>query len=293
MAQEYWRWPESRWTSKEIEWRKASLITAGVDVGAISSQAAVMCDGELYCYSNMRTLPDSRDSGVKAMQKALEGTQMQLENIRFIASTGYGRKNVPFAKMGANEVACHAKGARYLCGPSVRTAVDMGGQATKAIKLYEWDRVRDFMANDKCATGVGWGIEMMADLMQIPIAEMGERSLSVTKDPEPVSTTCHAFANTEAMGLFREGYKENEVLAAYFFAIANRIYSMVGRLNPEKDLALTGGLSKNMGVVKRLETLLGMTALIPKYDPQLAGAIGAALVAQTMVDKSEKATAKV
>jgi benzoyl-CoA reductase subunit A len=117
--------------------------------------------------------------------------------------------------------------------------------------------------------------------MQVPIAEMGERSLTVAKDPEPVSTTCYAFANTEAMGLFREGYKENEVLAAYLFAIANRLYTMIGRLNPEKELALTGGLAKNPGIVKRLEKLLGMTALTSKYDPQLAGAIGAALIASS------------
>jgi bzd-type benzoyl-CoA reductase Q subunit len=252
-----------------------------VDIGAVSSQAVVLCDGQLYCYANIRTLADSRKSAEAVMQKALDGTGLKIEDIACTCSTGYGRKNVPFAKKEANEIACHAKGARYMFGPTVRTVVDLGGQAAKAMKLFEWERIRDIMAQDKCATGMGRSIETLADLMQVPIAEMGERSLTVAKDPEPVSTTCYAFANTEAMGLFREGYKENEVLAAYLFAIANRLYTMIGRLNPEKELALTGGLAKNPGIVKRLEKLLGMTALTSKYDPQLAGAIGAALIASS------------
>jgi benzoyl-CoA reductase subunit A len=74
MAQEYWKWPESRWTSKDIDWRKAKTITAGVDIGAVGSQAVIMCDGELYCYANIRTLPDSGESANTAMIRALEGT---------------------------------------------------------------------------------------------------------------------------------------------------------------------------------------------------------------------------
>jgi bzd-type benzoyl-CoA reductase Q subunit len=280
MTAEYWNWPESSATMGGIDWRKAKKISAGVDVGAVSSQAVVICDGELCCYANTRTLADSRQSAETVMRRALEDTGMKIENISTTCSTGYGRKNVRFANKEANEIACHVKGARYMYGPSVRTVVDLGGQAAKAMKLFEWERIRDIMAQDKCATGMGRSIETMADLMQVPIAEMGERSLTVAKDPEPVSTTCYAFANTEAMGLLREGYQENEVLAAYLFAIANRLYTMVGRLNPEKDLALTGGLAKNSGIVKRLEKLLGMTALTSNYDPQLAGAIGAALIAQ-------------
>jgi bzd-type benzoyl-CoA reductase Q subunit len=279
MVQEYWRWPESRWNSTEIDWRKATRITAGIDVGAVSSQAAVLCDGELYCYANLRTLPDSRASGVKAMQTALSDTGMTIADFHSTVATGYGRRNVTFAGRVANEVACHARGARFMFGPTVMTVVDMGGQASKAIRLYQWDRIRDFMANDKCATGMGRGIEIIADLMQVPIEEMGQRSLSVTHDPEPVSTTCYCFANTEAIGLFREGYQEAEVLAAYLLAVANRLYTLVGRLNPEKEIAFTGGLAKNTGVVKRLEKLLGIEALTTKYDPQLAGAIGAALIA--------------
>lgn len=285
MTQEYWGWPESRWTSMDIDWRKAKTITAGVDIGTTSSQAAIICDNLLFGYANLRTGPDYRESIGVAMEQALGTSGMKLADVHYIVGTGWGSQNVSFAQKTVDEINCHARGARFICGPAVRTVVDLGAQTCKAIRLYQWDRIRDFMINDKCATGMGRSIEVMADLMQISIEEMGERSLTVSKDPEPVSTTCYAFANTEAIGLFREGYTEAEVLAAYLFAIVYRIHGMVGRVTPEKELVFTGGLAKNPGITKRLEREMGMTVLTPQYDPQLAGAIGAALIAKTMTEK--------
>ncbi len=279
MAQEYWKWPESRWASGDIDWEKAKVITAGVDAGAVSSQVVIMCDGEVFAYSNLRTGPRSRENARRAMDSALEGTGMKLNNIDTIVATGYGSTGVSFAMKEINETICHARGARFMFGPQVKTVFDMGGQTAKAIKLYGWDRIADVAFNDKCAVSMGWGIEVLSDLMHVPVTEMGERSLAVKQDPEPVSTTCYVFANTEAVGMLRSGLSENEVLASYLFAIAWRLQGLLGRINPEKEYAFTGGMAKNPGIVKRLEREMGITALSSKYDPQLAGAIGAALLA--------------
>lgn len=286
MTQEYWRWPESRWTSEDIDWKKSKTVTAGVDIGSNSTQSAIMCDNLLFGYANLRTGPDYRESAGAAMRQALGKSAMTLKDIRYTVGTGWGSRNVSFAQKTVDEINCHARGARFMHGPAVKIIVDLGAQTCKAIRLYDWDRIRDFVMNDKCAAGMGRSIEVMADLLQVPIQEMGERSLAVDKDPEPVSTTCYAFANTEAIGLFREGYKESEVLAAYLFAIAWRIHGTIGRVQPEKELAFTGGLAKNTGIVKRLEREMKMTALTSEYDPQLAGAIGAALIARDIVEKA-------
>jgi bzd-type benzoyl-CoA reductase Q subunit len=286
MTQEYWRWPESSWTSTDIDWKKAKTVTTGVDIGSNSSQAVILCDTSLFGYANLRNGPDFRETAGKVLKQAQGKSGMTQKDIKYTVATGWGSKNASYAQKTADEIACHAKGARFMYGPAVKTVVDLGAQTCKAIRLFGWDRIRDFHMNDKCADGMGRSIEVMADLMQVPIQEMGEKSLTVEKDPEPVSTTCYAFANTEAMGLFHEGYKESEVLAAYLFAIAWRIHGMVGRVQPEKELAFTGGLAKNTGIVKRLEKEMKMTALTSEYDPQLAGAIGAALIARDMVEKA-------
>jgi bzd-type benzoyl-CoA reductase Q subunit len=279
MAEEYGRWPESRWKSQEIDWKKAREITAGVDIGAVSSQAVVMCDGEVYAYSNLRSGPSSKENSRRAIEQALEGSGMDQKKICKIVATGYGSSGATFADIGLNETVCHARGARFMFGPSVKTVFDMGGQTCKAMKLYQWDRITELAINDKCAVSMGWGIEILADLMHVHLTEMGQKSLTVKQDPEPVSTTCYVFANTEAVGLLRSGSKENEVLAAYLFAITWRLQGLLGRINPEKGFAFTGGLAKNPGIVKRLEREMGISALTSKYDPQLAGAIGAAILA--------------
>jgi predicted CoA-substrate-specific enzyme activase len=284
MTQEYWKWSESRWTSNHVHWRKAKTITAGLDIGAVSSQAVVLCDDELYCYANNYTSEDIRNNAINTLDRALSGTELRVGDIHHIVSTGFGGDTVPFAK-ATNEIACHAVGARFMYGPEVKTVVDLGGQTGKAIKLYEWDRIRDFTVNDKCAVNMGYGIEILADLLQVPIEEIGERSLADSEDPEPVSTTCHVFATTETLGLLREGLPEQQVLASHLFAVSWRLYALIGRISPEKELAFTGGLAKNVGIVKRLERDMKMTALTSDIDPQLAGAIGAAVFAQELLVK--------
>ncbi len=72
MEKEYWRWPESKWTSPDIDWKTGDIISAGVDVGSVSSQAVVLVDGKLFCYTNFRTGSDSPESAQNVMDKALE-----------------------------------------------------------------------------------------------------------------------------------------------------------------------------------------------------------------------------
>ncbi len=288
MGEEYWRWPESRWTAPDRDWREAETISAGVDVGSVSSQGVILTDGELYAYSNMRTGSDSPDSAKNAVDWALEGTGMKLEDIQYCVGTGYGRVNVPFAQRAITEIACHARGGNFMYGPTVRTILDMGGQDCKAIHCDERGKVTAFLMNDKCAAGTGRGMEVFADLLSVPIQEVGEMSFGVDDEPEPVSSTCVIFAKTEAVGLLREGWPKEKVLAAYCSAMAHRVVELLERIGIEKDFAITGGIAKNAGVVKRLEKEIGVKALSPKHDTQIAGALGAALFAKALLEKGKK-----
>jgi len=268
--------------------RAGGVISGGVDVGSVSSQAVVLVDGKLFAYSNMRTGSDSPDSARNAFSWALEETGLKLEDIQFIVGTGYGRVNVPFAHKAITEIACHARGANYMYGPSVRTILDMGGQDCKAIRCDERGKVTNFLMNDKCAAGTGRGMEVFADLLAIPIQEVGDMSFQVEKEPEPVSSTCVVFAKTEASGLLRSGWPKNLVLAAYCSAMAHRVVTLLERLGMEKEFAITGGIAKNVGVVKRLEEELGVTSMKSEFDTQIAGAIGAALFGKALFEKGGK-----
>jgi bzd-type benzoyl-CoA reductase Q subunit len=287
MAEEFWRWTESRWTNPDIKWEDAEIITAGVDVGSVSSQAVVCCDGEVYCYSNIRTGSGSPGSAQNAMNGALEETGLTLDKIQYIVGTGYGRVNVPFKNKAITEIACHARGANKIYGPSVRTLLDMGGQDCKAIHCDERGKVTSFLMNDKCAAGTGRGMEVFADLLGIPINEIGDVSLSVEEEPPPVSSTCVVFAKSEASGLLREGWPKNKVVAAYCSAMAHRVFTLLERVGVEPEFGVTGGIAKNKGVMVRLEKEMGLKPLMPKYDTQIAGALGGALFGEALVKKGK------
>ncbi len=292
-APEYWRWQEYHRVFNDKKWKNKDIITAGVDVGSVGSKAAIMIDGDVYSYGVTRTGSNSPESASKVLNMALQDTGLRNEDLKYIVGTGYGRVNVPMANKAITEIACHAKGANYIWGPSVRTVLDVGGQDIKAIRIDETGRVLSFLMNDKCAAGTGRGMEVFADLLQIPIEQIGEVSLKVAEEPEPVSCTCVAFAKTEAMGLLRKGWTKEKVLAAYTRAMAIRMANLINRVGLERELVVTGGQSKNIGIVSRIEEHLGVKTLpSPDWrgkglDPMVAGALGAALLGRALYLKAQ------
>ncbi len=290
---EYWRWQEYQRIVPDKKWKKGDLITVGVDVGSVGSKAAIMIDGEMYAWAIIRTGANSPDSAKRVLEWAMEGTGLSQSDIKYTVGTGYGRVNVPMANKAITEIACHAKGANYIWGPSVRTILDVGGQDIKAIHCDETGRVTSFLMNDKCAAGTGRGMEVFADLLKIPIEEIGEVSMNIDEEPPPVSCTCVAFAKTEAVGLLRRGWTREKVLAAYTRAMAIRMANLINRVGLEREVVITGGQSKNIGIVKRVENILGVKTLpAPNWresglDPTVAGAAGAALLGKALYLKAQ------
>ena len=285
--QEFWRWTESNWKNPDIDWNNATYITVGIDVGSVSSQAAVMVDGQVFAYGNMRTGSNSPDSARNALNFALEATDLPEDRMDYCIGTGYGRVNVPMADRSITEIACHARGANFIYGPEVRTVLDVGGQDIKAIQCDEKGKVTNFLMNDKCAAGTGRGMEVFSDLLGVPINEVGERSFQVKDEPQAVSSTCVVYAKSEATGLLRKGWSTEEVLAAYCRAMAERIYSLVVRTGVAPEFAVTGGMAKNRGVIDRLMPMVGLEPMKTEWDTQIAGAVGAALFGYALCQKGK------
>ncbi len=279
---EFWRWKESGWKAPDMDWKDAKFITVGIDVGSVSSQAVIMADGKMLSYTNIRTGSNSPESAVKVFKQVLKIAELSESRIDYCIGTGYGRVNVPMADRTITEIACHARGAHFIYGPEVRTVLDVGGQDIKVIHCDEKGRVVNFLLNDKCAAGTGRGMEVFADLLNIPITEIGERSFKIDKEPDAVSNTCVVYAKSEATMLLRKGWPPEKVLAAYCRAMAERIYSLMEKIGVIPEIAITGGMAKNRGVVERLISMIKYTPLKTEWDPQIAGAIGASLFGYTL-----------
>lgn len=291
---EYWRWKEYRNTIGNKDWRSAKVVSTGIDIGSVGSKGVVMLDGEIYALGVTRTGSSSPDSAKKVLDLMLDGTGLKPENMHYIVGTGYGRVNVPMAHKTITEISCHGKGANFIWGKTVRTVLDVGGQDIKAIRIDENGNIVSFLMNDKCAAGTGRGMEVIADLLSVPIADIGEMSLKVEEEPAPLNCTCVVFAKSEAVSLLRKGWTKEKVLAAYCNAMAQRMLALLKRVGVEREFVVTGGQSRNIGTVSRLEKLLGFKRLEVHdwektgLDPMAAGAIGAALFAKALYEKSKK-----
>ena len=271
---------ESASINEQLDWKKAKVIVAGIDVGAVSSKAVILLDGQPYAVSQVSTRTP-KESAVKAMNAALKKTSLTLENIQYVVGTGRGRTQVAFAHKTISEIACGAAGAVHLWGPSVRTVLDAGGQSCKVIHCTEKGRATAFLWNDKCAAGIGRSIETFADLVKKDVMEIGDIALQSGKFSQ-LSDFCTVYAQSEALDLFRSKVPLEEVIAGYHHAMAKRISTLVGRAGIKKDFVIIGGLARNPGIVNWLESDLKVNRLTPKpeWDPTVIVALGAALFAE-------------
>lgn len=253
------------------------MFVAGVDIGSAATKVLVM-DGPRVV--GWRIVPISYDS-VQAAQAALRAVlaeaSIRVAELGNIVSTGYGRTSVPFAQGHVTEISCHAKGMHWLF-PDVRTVLDVGGQDCKAMRCDDTGAVRDFVMNDKCAAGTGRFVERVAAALHLSLDEVGPLSLQPGVQPLPINGQCAVFATADVLRFVRAGESLPAVLAGVFEALATRLCSLVNRLSVTPAFAVSGGLAKNPGLVKRVEQLLGTTALVPG-EPQVVGALGAALFA--------------
>ena len=277
--------------NERLDWKKAKAIVAGVDVGAMSSKAVILLDGQSYAVSQVTTRAP-KESAFKAMNMALAKTGLTLEKIQYIVGTGRGRTQVPFARKRISEIACGAAGAVHIWGPSVRTVLDAGGQSCRVIHCTEKGRATGFLWNDKCAAGIGRSMETFADLVKKEVGELANISLQSEKF-STLSDFCPVYAQSEALDLIRSNVPPEQVIAGYHHAMAKRISTLVGRAGLKKDFVIIGGLAKNPGIIDRLESILKISRLAPKpeWDPTLTTALGAALFADAFYRRQGSDTA--
>ncbi|MDP2918886.1 MAG: acyl-CoA dehydratase activase [Dehalococcoidia bacterium] len=256
---------------------------AGIDLGSTMTKVVIIDSASRIVTSvTHHTGAEHRRLANRVVEEALNKSGLSIGDIVYIIATGYGRINVPFADKQITELTCHARGVAYFF-PDVRTAIDIGGQDAKGLKIKD-GRLIDFVMSDKCAAGTGRFLEVIAHALGLKLEELGPISLKSTQKVS-ISSTCTVFAQQEVTNSLSMGVPLEDVVAGLHDAIASRVARMVRRLKVEPDVVFTGGVAKNTGVVKALEQNLGCPVLVPP-EPLLSGAIGAALIARETVEKA-------
>jgi len=253
-------------------------LFAGVDVGSLTAKSVLMGNNGIISYSVMDTGTNPKKAGETVFDKVLNKAGCKREEIRHIVGTGYGRVSLSFVDRTITELTCHARGAHYL-DPSIRTVIDIGGQDSKVIKLNADGSMSDFVMNDKCAAGTGRFLEVMARALEVDLEAIGSFSLSSRK-PSRINSTCTVFAESEVVSLLASGEEKNDIVAGLHLSVAKRVGSMAKRLNIQEKIVFAGGVAKNVGVRNALEDFLEVHFTPLGEDPQIIGALGAAVVAK-------------
>lgn len=255
---------------------------AGIDSGSTSTDVVIL-DKNQHIIAGI-ILPTGAGAALgaeRALEQALKEAGLVREDIDAMVTTGYGRTAISDGDKSITEITCHARGAHYL-DPSVRTVIDIGGQDSKVIRLDENGAVVNFVMNDKCAAGTGRFLEMMARTLEMNLDDMAKKGLHFKEDIT-ISSMCTVFAESEVVSLIAQNKDTDDIVHGLNKAVAAKTAALAKRVKGEEAYMMTGGVSKNQGLVKTLEEKLG-TKLIISEKAQLCGALGAALFAADMVE---------
>jgi predicted CoA-substrate-specific enzyme activase len=250
------------------------MISIGIDAGAATTKAVVLCENEIAGYIIIPTGFDFRKAGEEACRKVLSKCRIGKSEVGKILATGYGRSSIGFADKTISEITAHARGVGYLI-PAAHTIIDIGGQDSKVI-ITENGKVVDFLMNDRCAAGTGKFLEYTAKALEISLDELGTLALA-SKNPAKISSMCTVFAESEVISLRAQKIKKEDIAAGLIESIILRTTSMVKKLGIKPEVVFVGGVAKNPGVVLAFEKALDIKMQLPE-EPQITGALGAALI---------------
>ena len=253
------------------------MICAGIDAGSRAIKVVLFDPAVSKPVGTGIT-----DQGIEQVRLAeelydrtLRKAGLERAQVQSVVATGYGRTRVRFADTTITEITCHARGVHHEI-PDARTVIEIGGQDSKVLRLYEDGGVRDFSVNDRCAAGTGRFLEMVGARLEVGLGDLGALA-SRSSHPSAISSMCVVFAETEIIGLLAGGALPADIVAGVQKAIAARIVGLAGR-HIAPPVVFTGGVAKVPGMAGALEAALEQPVTVAP-DPQMTGALGAALLA--------------
>lgn len=263
----------SRFRSQDA--MNSKSVYVGADIGSSRTKVAVLDrDNKLIGRSVIPSGTDFERSAVECLQDALKMAEVKEENIIRALSTGYGRKNVPYANGHKTEITCHSAGC-YHYFPEEITIVDIGGQDNKVMKLDRNGQRISFKMNRKCAAGTGAFLEEMSMRLNIPLEEMNDRA-SRAENLVKLGSYCTVFSATEVLEHIRNGTSVNDIVKGLFYSVIKRVREMDSF---SEHVVFTGGVvAHNPYLVEMTGEIIGREVWVAEF-PQLTGAIGAALLA--------------
>jgi (R)-2-hydroxyacyl-CoA dehydratese activating ATPase len=253
------------------------MIYVGCDIGSLTGKALILRNDKIISSHIIRAKSNPVACAMAVVGDVLDKAGLVFADISLCCSTGYGRENVPFANINISEISCHGMGAHWI-DESIRTVIDIGGQDCKVISIDETGLVNNFIMNDKCAAGTGRSIERLSKTINLDLEQLGDASLK-SRNRLTISNKCSIFMELEVLQYLYKKRKTNDIAYGINEAIAKRVAYLARSVDLTPEFAVTGGVAKNVGVVRILEDMMDIKFKPFPIDPQLIGALGAAVLA--------------
>ncbi len=250
------------------------MYTLGVDIGSTTSKAVILEGGENIVASSIVIATVGTAGVEEAVKNVLNFSKLELNDIKVVVATGYGRMNYDVADYKVSELTCHALGVHKEF-PNVRTVIDIGGQDAKVISLAANGKMTNFVMNDKCAAGTGRFLDVMANILNLDIQDLEVEALK-SDNPANISSTCTVFAESEVISQLATGRNIPDLVAGICKSVAVRVAALAKRVGIVEEVCMSGGVAKNSGVRNAMSKELGVDIVFSK-DAQLMGALGAAI----------------
>jgi predicted CoA-substrate-specific enzyme activase len=249
----------------------------GIDIGTGTSKGVLLNGTELISGHSVTSGINYESAANQLLAELLQKGNLSRQDIRFVVATGAGSSSVSYRNKTISDLLCCAKGIFHLL-PEVRTVIDVEGQTTQVFRLGQEGQLANFVTSEKCAGGSGRFMDIISDVLQIPLEEFGPLSMKSTK-PVTFTTSCAVFGESEAVSRVAEGTPCEDIIAGVHQAMAAKIWTMIEKVGLEKECAICGGGALNTGLIKSLEMVLKIKLRVPS-EPHMVTALGAALLAR-------------
>jgi predicted CoA-substrate-specific enzyme activase len=245
----------------------------GVDIGSYTCKGALTKDGALADFVILTSGTDYSRTARQILETLLSRNHLSRGDLGSVAATGNGAKRADFADAFVTDIICSARGINILA-PSVRTLIDVGSQSTQVIWVDEIGRIAHFALNEKCATGSGRFLQVVANILRVRLEEVGPLSLT-SHNPVTFTTGCAVFGESEAITRVSDGVPKEDILAGVHKSLAQKIGSLTRGRGLDSDCAVCGGGALDSGLLRSLEKNLATKLYVPQ-NPQIVTALGAA-----------------
>jgi predicted CoA-substrate-specific enzyme activase len=256
----------------------------GIDIGSDTSKGVIAENGTILHSHVLKSGINYREVAGRLKDELLSKAGLVRDDIAGTVITGHGGDDLPFSGSHAADIRCCARGINSLF-PEVRTIIDVQAQFTQIIKITEHGQIVNFVTSEKCAAGSGSFLDIVANVLQISLDEVGPLSLK-SENPVSFTTGCAVFGESEAISRVAEGIPKEDILAGIHQALAEKVTSLVERVGLEERCSISGGGALNTGLIRKIEDKLGVSLQVPP-QPLIVNAFGAAILAAEDYSKGE------